>query len=145
MVTRMGTSSGQRKHLVDHYREVFPSGARVMQETEDIRYAWDRKEVAEIKRGVEPYTREDVWLDQIEQLPSEEQVHILLGLLRAPELREIAAGIINDSAVACKVGDSLEVAKAINGWIATAEELATSRRKLRYILAARQRQRRLRD
>lgn len=84
---------------------------------------------------------EDSIQSQLEQLPTEEQVNLLVQLLRRAELREIAAGVINDVAAGCKSGDILEVTKAINGWVATAEETATSRRKLRYIIAARERMR----
>ncbi len=86
-------------------------------------------------------TPEDTLRGQLEQLPTEEQVHILVQLLRTPELREVAAGVINDVAAGCKSEDILEVAGAINGWIATAEETVTSRRKLRNIIAARERMR----
>jgi hypothetical protein len=88
---------------------------------------------------LQPYTREDAWLDQLEQLPSDAQVHYLFSLLRTGELRQLAEGVVNDTTTACKAGDSLEVAKAINGWIATAEELAASRRKRRFVLSARRR------
>ena len=80
---------------------------------------------------------EDRWLDQLGQFPSEEQVHKLVQLLRPSELREIAAGIVTDSIAGCRANNFLEVAEAINGWVATAEETVASRRKLRHILAAR--------
>ena len=85
----------------------------------------------------EVYTLEDAWRDQLAQLPSEEQVSALVTMLHASELREIAAGIINDIVIGCKAGNIVEVAEAVNGWIATAEETVASRRKLRHILAAR--------
>ncbi len=86
----------------------------------------------------EVYTLEDAWRDQLAQLPSEEQVSALVTMLHTSELREIAAGIINDVIIGCKAGNIVEVAEAVNGWIATAEETLASRRKLRHILAARQ-------
>ncbi len=88
----------------------------------------------------DPYTPEDEWLDQLASFPSQEQLEKLLGLMRAPELREYTQGLTVDTIAACKAGDLLEVAKVINGWIATAEELVTHRRKLRFIQAARSRQ-----
>ncbi len=79
-----------------------------------------------------------LWRDQVAQFPSDEQVQVLIGLLRTPELREIAAGAITDTIAACQAGNFLEVAEAANGWIATAEETVASRRKLRHILNARE-------
>ncbi len=84
------------------------------------------------------YTLEDAWRDQLAQLPSEDQVSALVKMLRTSELREIVAGIINDVAIGCKAGTIFEVAEAVNGWTATAEETVASRRKLKHILAARQ-------
>ncbi len=86
----------------------------------------------------EVYTLEGEWRDQLAQLPSEEQLSALVTMLHTSELREIAAGIINDIVMGCKAGNIVEVAEAVNGWIATAEETVASRRKLRHILAARQ-------
>ena len=85
----------------------------------------------------EVYTLKDTWRDQLAQLPSEEQVSALVTMLHTSELREIAAGIINDIVTGCKAGNIIEVAEAVNGWIATAEETVASRRKLKHILAAR--------
>ena len=85
----------------------------------------------------EVYTLEDAWRDQLAQLPSEEQVSALVTMLHTSELREIAADIINDVIIGCKAGNIVEVAEAVNGWIATAEETVAYRRKLRHILAAR--------
>ena len=81
------------------------------------------------------------WPEQLAQLPTEEQARILVGLLRPAELRELAAGLIIDTAAGCKAESLPEVVDAVNGWVATAEELAVSRRKLRHILAAKERMR----
>ena len=89
--------------------------------------------------SVERYNREDEILDQLGQLPSKEIVRLLISKLRHPELQEFAEGVVNDVTDAIKKGDNLESAKAINGWIATAEEPITSRRKTRHVLAARAR------
>lgn len=86
-----------------------------------------------------PYTSEDEWLDQLDSLPSQEQLEKLLGKMRTPELREYAQGLTEEIVAACKAGNLLEVARVINGWIATAEELVTHRRNLRFIQAARSR------
>ena len=83
----------------------------------------------------------EAWREQLAQLPTEEQARILVELLRPAELRELAAGLITEAAAGCKAESLTEVAEAVNGWVATAEEMATSRRKLRHILAARERMR----
>ena len=87
------------------------------------------------------YTPEEAWQDQVAQLPTEEQVRILTELLRPAELRELAAGLIIDAVAGCKSKSLLDVAESVNGWVATAEELSASRRKLRHILAAKERMR----
>ena len=122
--------------LEDHTRHWLDYDERDHRHFSDVPQGRYSEEIR--KTGNAPYTSEDMLLDQLEQLPSAEQVSVLVKLLRAPELREIAAGVIIDVTTGCKVSDSLEVAKAVNGWIATAEEIVTSRRKLRHILAARQ-------
>lgn len=120
-----------------HTRQHLPSEA-AWKEHFPLSAGWQR-EITQIRQYVEPYTREDAWLDQLERLPSKEQVQRLLALLRITELREIAQGVIIDCAAGCKAGDLLEVAQTINNWAATAEEIASSRKRLRFILAARQR------
>lgn len=86
-----------------------------------------------------PYSSEDEWLDQLDSLPTEEQLEQLVGMMRVSELREYAQGMTRDAVAACKMGDLLEVTRVINGWVATAEELVTHRRNLRFIQAARSR------
>ena len=94
-----------------------------------------RKEPSSV---LEPYSLEDELLDQLAKLPSPELVQLLIDQLRNPELKELATGVINDVANASKKADNLGVIKAINGWIATAEEPISSRRKIRHVLAARE-------
>lgn len=132
---------GRRKHVMEHYQDIFPSDAERLVRQADILRVWERREIADVTRDLDPYTREDLLLDQLSQLPSEVQVHTLVNRLRSSELRDVAEGVINGSITACKSGDYLEVAKAINEWVATAEETVTFRRKRRHILAARSRQR----
>ncbi len=125
----MTTLDQRRRHLIQH-RRGFDSVERSHSDWEHGRGA--------IRGSFEPYTREDMWLDQLEALPTEESVHRLVELLRTHELKQVTEGVLNDTVSASKTGDLLEVAKTINSWVATAEELVGSRRKLRYILAARQ-------
>lgn len=103
------------------------------------RSAKGQKEIAPVGEG--GGNSDDAWREQLAQLPTEEQARILVGLLRPAELRELAAGLVTDAAAGCKAESLLEVAEAVNGWVATAEEMATSRRKLRHIIAARERMR----
>ena len=81
---------------------------------------------------------DDAWQEQIEQFITEEQVQVLVQLLRTSELRETLAGVLSDCMNACRDKNLLELAEILNGWIATAEEMAGSRRKLRHILNARE-------
>ncbi len=110
-----------------------------------IRNAWGKRDLSRQVSAFAPYTREDRLLDQLGNLPSKEQVHIVFHALRPKEILDIAEGMVNDVVSATKSHDCLEVAKSVNEWIATAEETAHFRRKRRYILAARARQRRERD
>ena len=65
--------------------------------------------------------------DAMEQLPTPEMIGTLMGLLKPDELREVAEGILLDSTEATRNGNLLENAEAINSWIATAEEIITTR------------------
>lgn len=85
------------------------------------------------------YTREDRLFDELGQLPDQETIRMLVPLLRIKELRELAEGILNDCTQASRNRDILENAAAINSWVATAEEMVNSRRKFRFIQAARER------
>ena len=129
----MTSSAQRRRHLTRH--------TRGFDRVERFRRDWEHLGVRSVRGSLEPYTREDMWLDQMEALPTEEFVHRLVELLRNHELKQVAEGVLNDTVSASKMGDALEVAKAINSWVATAEELIDSRRKLRYILAARRNRR----
>ena len=136
----MTTSENPRVHLLSHFRRHLASDVLHEEAKESARRWWVRKGWSDVHPNLEPYTREDMWLDQLGQLPSEEQVQRLVDLLRSPELRELTKGVISGSSTACRTGDLLEVAKTINDWIATTEEVIESRRRSRYILAARQHQ-----
>lgn len=103
------------------------------------RHAWDWTQDIERMGRLERYNREDEMLDQLGQLPSKEFVRLFISKLRHPELQEFTEGVVNDVTDAIKKGDNLESAKAINSWIATAEEPISSRRKIRHVLAARAR------
>ena len=129
----MTSLAQRRRHLTRH--------TRGFDSVEKFRRDWEQVGGSSFRGSFEPYTREDMWFDQMEALPTEEAVHQLVALLRTHELKQVAEGVLNDTVSASKMGDSLEVAKAINSWIATAEELIESRRRLRYILAARQNRR----
>lgn len=84
---------------------------------------------------------ENALREQLTQLPTAEQAAQLVQLLRPAELRELAVGLITDTAAACHSENLQAAAEAVNGWVATAEEMSLSRRKLRHILAARERMR----
>lgn len=99
---------------------------------------WGRIEFESVRK-LELYNREDEILDQLGQLPSKQFVRLLISKLRQHELREFTEGVVNDVTDAVKKGDNLLSAKAINSWIATAEEPISSRRKTRHVLAARAR------
>lgn len=76
----------------------------------------------------ETYEPEERWADALEQLPTPEMIGTLMGLLKPDELREVAEGILLDCAQATRRQDILENAEAINSWIATAEEIITTRK-----------------
>ena len=108
--------------------------------TEEQFLRWWERDVGEFTgTGLPEYDREDQLLDQLDRLPSEEQIERLLELLRSPEIKALAKGVIIDSSTACKKVDILEVARGINEWIATSEEILESRRRMRHILHARRR------
>ncbi len=86
-------------------------------------------------------TPADILRDQLEQLPDGAERLILVQLLRTSELREVLDGLITDVIAACQAESLPAVAEAVNGWVATAEETVASRRKLRHIIAARERMR----
>ncbi len=89
--------------------------------------------------GAAPYSTVEDWRGQLEQIPSGEELLTLARLLRTEELREALVGLVIDTRAACQAESLPEVAAAVNGWVATAEEMAMARRKLRHIIAARER------
>ena len=86
----------------------------------------------------ESYGDEERLADAMEQLPTPEMVGTLMGLLKPDELREVAEGILLDCAQATRKQDILENAEAINSWIATAEEIITTRKRFRAIQKTRE-------
>ena len=77
----------------------------------------------------ETYGAEERLADALQQLPTHDMIGTLMGLLKPDELREIAEGILLDCTQATRKQDILENAEAINGWIATAEEIITTRKR----------------
>ena len=86
----------------------------------------------------ESYGVEERLADAMEQLPTPEMIGTLMGLLKPDELREVAEGILLDCAQATRKQDILENAEAINSWIATAEEIITTRKRFRAIQKTRE-------
>ena len=76
--------------------------------------------------------------DALEQLPTPEMIGTLLGRLKPDELREVAEGMLLDCAQTTRKQDMLENAEAINSWIATAEEIITTRKRFRAIQKTRE-------
>ena len=87
----------------------------------------------------EPYSPEDALMDALQDLPTPDQVATLVGLLRYKELKEVAAGVINDCSKAALENQPMGCATAIVSWVATGEEIVTNRRSLKYILSSRNR------
>ena len=86
----------------------------------------------------ESYGAKERLADAMEQLPTPEMIETLMGLLKPDELREVAEGILLDCAQATRNGNLLENAEAINSWIATAEEIITTRKRFRAIQKTRE-------
>jgi hypothetical protein len=64
-------------------------------------------------------------------------VEELVSALKTPLLRQMTIEIINGSIVFAKSGDRLEHVRALNSWIATAEETVAAGRRLEQILSRR--------
>ena len=88
--------------------------------------------------AIPPYGAEERLADALKQLPTPDMVQKLVGLLKPDELREVAAGLLADCAQAARNGNLLESAEAINSWVATAEEIVTTRKRFRYIKQTRE-------
>ena len=86
----------------------------------------------------ETYGAKERLADAMEQLPTSEMIGTLMGLLKPNELREVAEGILLDCTQATRKQDILENAEAINSWIATAEEIITTRKRFRAIQKTRE-------
>lgn len=102
----------------------------------DLR-GWRAQGPAHQQTWQDVYTREDELLDQLGQLPTEEDIRTLISALRNATIREWTTGLIVDTVAAVQSRDILEVAKATNSWIATAEEITVRPRKMRHMVAAR--------
>ena len=90
-----------------------------------------------LKASIETYSAEDALLDALDKLPTTFMSAKLVCLLRTNELRTFAEGMLNDYSEIAKVLRSVECANVINSWVATAEEMISSRRVRHHILAAR--------
>lgn len=77
----------------------------------------------------EIYGAEERFDDAQEQLSGPKTVRALGELLKPSELREVAVGILLDCTQATHKQDILENAEAVNGWIATAEAISTTRKR----------------
>ena len=86
----------------------------------------------------ETYGAEERLADALEQLPTPAMIGRLMELLKPDELREVAEGIMLDCTEATRKQDILENAEAINSWIATAEEIITTRKRFRTIQKTRE-------
>ena len=76
----------------------------------------------------ETYGAAERLTDALEQLPTPTMIGRLMELLEPDELREVAEGILLDSTEATRNGNLLANAEAINSWIATSEEIITTRK-----------------
>ena len=70
--------------------------------------------------SLSPYTPEDELLDQLERLPSREQIEDVLGRLAYRDVRPWAVGVVADNVDATRRRDIVGIARTINEWIATA-------------------------
>lgn len=75
--------------------------------------------------------------DPLPQFPGEPEVQAILDALHAPELREVAAGLINDAITAGQTGDLAELTESVNHWLNVAATMAATRKKLRPLLTSR--------
>ena len=98
---------------------------------------WRREPPEPSGYRLSPYTREDELLDQLERLPSRNHIEDMVGQLNSRELRPWTIGILADNVEAAKARDLLGIARTINEWIATAEELRVGANKVRRILSYR--------
>ena len=73
------------------------------------------------------YGAEARFADALKQFPTPEMARTLVESLKPDELREVAEGLLIDCAQAVRKGSLLESAETINSWVATAEEIITTR------------------
>lgn len=84
------------------------------------------------------YSREDELMDELGNLPSQDEVAELCSVLRVSTLRGMSEGVINGGVRHLRENaDRVELAKLINSWIATAEETIAAGRNLNRIAARR--------
>lgn len=101
--------------------------------------------------GIPPYSsdgtvtyhfgREEELLDMLAELPDEHQVGALVSRLQGPALRGVTVDVLSYSVRAARDSRLLEPHRFISSlstWIATAQELAASRGRVRQILKDRE-------
>lgn len=86
----------------------------------------------------EGYDFEEELCDQLDKLPTREQVREICAALRIATLRELSAEVVNGGIehVEGAIG-RLDYAKLLNSWIATAEETVAAGTRVRRIGARR--------
>ena len=65
--------------------------------------------------------------DNLNKMIGVEQATTLSALLKHKDARKVLAGLIVDVSEACKRDNLVEVAEAVNSWVATAEEMVVTR------------------
>jgi len=71
-------------------------------------------------------------------MPTPDEVHNLVMKLRPHEVRWLAEDVVNASIAAYESGAIQELDELLFGWLATADVMLTTRRRLRYIMRARE-------
>ena len=85
-----------------------------------------------------PYGTEEELLDQLNKLPSSDQVEELCSVLRVAILRELSSEVVNGSIDHLKQKiDRLEYIRLLNSWIASAEETVAAGKNVNRIAARR--------
>ena len=106
-----------------------------MAEAEDLGPSWS---------GV-GHWHEDVLIDQLTQLPTDDQVSVLVNNLSERNVRGLAFDVFAAGVASVKTNRRMELAKVLVGWTATAEELIASRGRTKHLIAARERMRKNRQ
>ncbi len=88
--------------------------------------------------SVSPYGVEEEYLDQLDRLPSSDEVRELCSTLRAATLREFSSEVVNASVDHLNHRiDRLTYIRLLNSWIATAEETLAAGKDVKRIAARR--------